>query len=270
MSGLLEEHIQHLRAAGYAERTIKDRAELLTRIDGKLQPTGIDLISRSEVIEFLATPGWSAGTRETYFNHVTGFCRWVYTAGYWDFDPSEGLPRPEVPPRIPRPATDDTVAALLAQCEEPHLTRVLLAALAGARCIEISRLNREDITEDAIRLHGKGNKMRYVDTHEQLWEHLKDFPPGPITRNRAGERATPREVSFDTYMYFRRTLHVKTSLHRLRSWFATSFIDAGGDVPTLMQLMGHVNPQTTLAYTLVSNSRRRAAVARVKLPPVPN
>lgn len=266
MTELLPEHLAHLRAAGYAERTIGERAALINRLDAILSPHGADIASEPELTAFLGTAGWSAETRATYYSHVTGFYRWAYAAGYTEFDASEGLPRPTVPQRVPRPTDDDTVAELLRRAAEPHLTRIVLAAFAGLRCCEIAALDRADISEDRIRAHGKGGKTRHVETHPFAWQHVREMRPGPVTRNRAGDRATARQVSTETWMYMHRKLQIPTHMHALRHWYATSLLEAGADVPTLMQLLGHVSMQTTAGYLLVTSARRRAAVTALKVP----
>lgn len=264
MSQLLPEHIAHLRAAGYSERTVGDRANLIGRVHRTL-PHGVDVATDSELATFLATPRWSAETRKTYYTHLVGFYRWAVDAGWLDFDPSAGLRRPSVPPRVPRPTDDATVAELLRRAAEPYLTRIVLAAFAGLRCGEIAALDRGDICEEWIRAYGKGGKTRHVETHPFVWQHVREMRPGPVTRSGSG-RATPAQVSCHTRTYMHDTLGVPTHMHALRHWYATSLLVAGADLPTLMQLLGHASMQTTAGYLLVTSERRRAAVSALKVP----
>ena len=60
------------------------------------------------------------------------------------------------------------------------------------------------------------------------------------------------------------TLQARTGVrcyaHKFRSTFATTMLERGVDVRTVMELMGHTNLATTLKYLAVSDERLRAAV----------
>jgi site-specific recombinase XerD len=59
-------------------------------------------------------------------------------------------------------------------------------------------------------------------------------------------------------------------LHHLRHSFGAAFVEAGGDVRTLMELLGHRQISTTLIYTKLSPEHLAKEVDRVQLPEASN
>lgn len=251
---LIDGYAAHLRSETRSRRTIGDRRRVLTVLDQDL-PHGLEMACADELIEWLWRDGLSIGSRETYYGAIAGFYTWAYKAGILDYNPTEYMTRPRVPNRMPRPCTDDELRAILARAVEPFNTWALIAAYGGLRCIEISRLRREQITQQSMMLLGKGTKLRPVPTHPAIWERVRELPPGPITEY------DERWISIRTAVYFRRSLKMPgMSLHRLRHWFGTNVQRLHRDLRVTQQLMGHADPRTTAGYALVADEDARAAV----------
>lgn len=105
-----------------------------------------------------------------------------------------------------------------------------------------------------ISRHGKGNKQRIVplplEARRSLSKYLETRPPsdsdavfvgerGPLTED--GIRAICSKYSACSGVLF--TPHV------LRHTFAHRFLDNGGDLASLAQILGHENLNTTAIYT---------------------
>lgn len=251
---LIEDYLSHLRSLSASPRTTGERRKILTRMDAEL-PMGLDVACEDELRAWLWQEGWTPGTRETYHSAMVGFFRWAVKLGEIDFDPSAEIAKPKVPRRLPRPVTDEQLVRLLA-APEPYRLWVQIAAYAGARCIEISRLHREHITQDGVRLHGKNNKLRHVPTHPVVWEAVKDLPGGPLTEH------DERHISMRSAIYFRRSMHMPgVSLHRCRHWFGTQVQRRHKDLRVTQELMGHADPSTTAGYALVADEDKATAIA---------
>jgi len=244
---LIDGYLAYLRSKSASDNTISDRRRTLLVLDRDL-PYCLEEASPEELVAWLWRDGLSIGSRETYYGCIAGFYRWAYRVGYFDFDPTEDIPRPKVPQRLPRPVTDEQLHDLLARAADPYRLWCLLAAYAGLRCVEISRLRREHVNERTITIErGKGNKPRVVPTHPAIWTEVSGLHAGPITDRDA------HRVSIHFVLYASRTLKLKgVSLHRLRHWFGTNVQRKGKDILVTQQLMGHANPATTAGYALVS------------------
>jgi len=251
---LIDGYAAHLRSESRSKRTIDERRATLTRLDAQL-PYGLEAACADELVTWLWRDGLSQGSRETYYGAISGFFRWAAQVGILDFDPTEHISRPRVPERLPRPCTDEQLTAVLTRAAEPYRTRALLAAYGGLRCIEISRLHREHITEKLITLRGKGDKPRLVPTHPAIWAVVEGLPAGPLTEHDA------RYISIRSAVYFTRSLGMPgMTIHRARHWFGTMVQRLHKDLRVTQQLMGHANPRTTAGYALVADEDAQAAV----------
>lgn len=252
---LIEGYLAHLRQASSSERTIGDRRRILTVVDHEM-PYGLDGANADELLAWLWRDGLSLATRENYYGALNGFFTWAARKKLLDWNPCDEIDKPKPGNRLPRPLSDDELAHILATAADPYRLWMTIAAYAGARCVEISRLHREHITEETTTLHGKGNKRRVVGTHAVLWDAVRELPPGPITDH------DPRFISIRAAVYFRRTLHMPgVSLHRGRHWFGTQVQRLYKDLRVTQQAMGHASPLTTAGYALVVADQVSAAVA---------
>lgn len=255
----IQTYLNHLRLSGHPDTTINTYRTPLYRVAREL-PRG--LLSPSEVIA-----GWLAGvkvrnTRASYDNSLRCFYRWAIRTGrYLGQHPMNDLPATQRQRGLPRPVSTDELARILSSARDPYRLWCLLMACAGLRSCEVARLDRGDVTEDMIYIRGKGEKLRVVPTHPQVWEVVRGLPPGPIAD------CTPKRVSANVSRECQKRLGlVGVTGHRLRHWAGTGWQNATGDVRVTQELLGHASPTTTAVYTQVSNQAMRAAV--LGLPPL--
>lgn len=253
---LIERYLVHLRETGASPRTIEGRLGTLTILDREL-PYGLASANAEELREWLWRDGLAIGSRETYYGAIAGFFRWAGDAGWLDWDPTQDMKRPQVPRRLPRPATDEQVTTALNRAAEPYRLWAHLGAYAGLRCIEVYRLDREHVTQRAIEVYGKGGVRRVVPTHPVLWEIIEPLPAGPISG-----APDERHISIRFAVYCRRRLGLPgLTMHRLRHWFATMILRERGNLRVVQELLGHASPTTTALYTAVSSDQLADAVA---------
>lgn len=256
---LIAAHLIHMTAENYADATITIAASVLRKANRELVH-GLACSIDEEIAAWLANPDWTTKTRSIYHTHITRFLRWSAAGGYIDFDPSAGIRSPRVRVGLPHPATDEQVRACLA-ADMPLRLLFHLAAYGGLRSGEVARLCREHVTAEAIRVAGKGGRERVVPTHPHVWALVEPMPAGPLLRLDGGGPFTPKELSTRAGKYLRLRLGLPIRCHSLRHWFATRQVDAGVNLRTTQELLGHSSPAMTAVYTRVSTKLMTAAVA---------
>jgi len=142
----------------------------------------------------------------------------------------------------------------------------------GMRLSELAGLNDGDVdlVSDQVKLRGKGKKERIVpvgsraNTALRVYWQRRDSMAGPgnqrATRavfvNQRGRRITPRGIQLAMKRLFE-TVAQGTNLHvhALRHSFATHLLDAGADLRSVQELLGHASLGTTQVYTHTSVER---------------
>ena len=266
MAYLIHDFAQHLQIADHLPATVETYTDLLRRLDRQL-PYGLAECCHDELVDAIYVPGRKPATRALYRAAVRAFFVWAAADdGPLDFDPAARLPKVKVPKGEPDPIMTEQLADILHRAAEPYRTWYLLAAYAGLRCVEISRLDREHITPRRIRVNGKGGKVRTVDTHPGVWAAVRSFPAGPIARNGTGGRATRKDIRDRGNRHLQRSLGLReVHMHRLRHWFGTEVYQSHGEF-VAQRLLGHESPATTAGYARVASARTAAAVAALPLP----
>jgi site-specific recombinase XerD len=197
--------------------------------------------------------------------------------------------RPITGSRLPagRDVEQSELAALLAQCradDSPAGVRdaavIALAYLSGTRRAELVALHLEDVDKDpaAVRVLGKGGKQRLVPLSPSVgplldqWMQLRGDSPGPlfcpIDRRgnlRLGHTLTGEAIRQILSRRTRASGLPAISPHDLRRTYAGDLLDAGADLPSVQQLMGHASPSTTSRYDRRGDRARRSAAERLSL-----
>ena len=136
---------------------------------------------------------------------------------------------------------------------------------------ELTGLDEEDVDlrGGMSRIRGKGRRERLAPLGRYAVEALRQYLPRRLAKiadpaerglflNRFGSRLEARSVArlLDKYIT-RAGLAARTSPHTLRHSFATHLLDAGADLRSVQELLGHKNLETTQIYTHVTVERMR-------------
>jgi integrase/recombinase XerC len=133
----------------------------------------------------------------------------------------------------------------------------------GMRLSELTGLNDPDVdlVSDQVKLRGKGKKERIVPVGSHAIAALRRYlgkrgEGRALFVNMRGKRITPRGVQLAMKRLFAtlsrgKDLHV----HALRHSFATHLLDAGADLRSVQELLGHASLGTTQVYTHTSVER---------------
>lgn len=269
---LVDLHIAHLQAGGKSPHTISARRSVLRMLHRRL-PYGLMFAAEEQIEAWIAelrADGKSEHTLEIYGRHALAFYRWATERGFLDGDPTARVDVPSAPECLPNPVTEEEFMRMLRQLPKPLDTAAVLAGFEGMRVSEIAACRREHITADLVIIpRGKGGRPGTVPTHPFVWDWVQSRPNGPLILNRRGEPVNGHWISM-TARYHLDKLHMDdVHMHRLRHRFGTLIQAEGGDVRVTQECLRHRSIQSTMGYTLVTNSRRTAAVASLPVPGTP-
>lgn len=142
----------------------------------------------------------------------------------------------------------------------------------GLRIGEAVGLNMEDLDLGGgfVRVRGKGKKERLAAIGNQAFRALRAYYPkrrlvgagrensAPLFVNRFGNRITARSFQRNLKNYLMTAgLPPDFTPHKLRHSFATHLLDAGADLRSVQEMLGHENLSTTQIYTHVSMERMK-------------
>jgi integrase/recombinase XerC len=210
------------------------------------------------------------------------FYRFLNATRGLEVNPARAARTPKLEKTLPTYITQAEVELLFADAEARaaaggfrearDLAMLELFYSTGMRLSELAGLNDPDVdlVSDQVKLRGKGKKERivpvgshatgalrkYVQQRDRLMATTVRAGSRPVFVNLRGKRITPRGVQLAMKRLFdglaRGTeLHV----HALRHSFATHLLDAGADLRSVQELLGHASLGTTQVYTHTSVER---------------
>lgn len=172
------------------------------------------------------------------------------------------IPLAPAPQRLPEILSREELARLFAMAA--HLksrTFLMLAYGTGLRLSELCRLRAEHIDSDADRMcirveQGKGGKDRYVPLSEDVLQLLRTWwrsaHPRPWLFGGLRDPSRPIDTgSAQRWYYLARDaagITKRGGIHSLRHAYATHLLEAGYDLYSLQQWLGHNHVSTTTRY----------------------
>ena len=259
---------------GLARNTIaayeRDIAQYLEFLED-IEPSGGDV---ERFVSRLRDAGLAASTISRKMASIRGLHRFLVSEGLRNEDPTILLDSPKRPQSLPKALTVDEAIRLV---ESPDRSTVagrrdsaLLEFLyaSGARVSETVNLDLTDVDLDdrLAMVTGKGSKQRYVPIGDHAVRSLRSWLPDRLTMVRAGQRGDPvflnlrggrltRQGAFDIVRKNAAKSGldpIRVSPHVLRHSAATHMVEAGADLRTVQEMLGHATISTTQVYTRVS------------------
>lgn len=136
----------------------------------------------------------------------------------------------------------------------------------GIRVSELVSIKLNDISDDSIRITGKGDKERIVFFNDVCKKYLDKYliKRNEISKsdyliiNHNGKNITTRMIRIIINDLIKKTSIMKhVSPHVIRHTFATHLLNNGCDLLTVQELLGHSSISTTGIYTHVSSEHIR-------------
>ncbi len=244
---------------------------------GVREPNDVTRELVQDHVAALAGAGLAPTSVERAVSAIKGFHRFMVSDEISDELPTEDVPLPAKPARLPDVISRDEAERLLDQpfpstpagLRDHAILEVLYGC--GLRASELCGLDERAVLldEGVLRVLGKGEKERVVPVmgaaEAALVEYLERGrgalvgrrPTSAVFLNARGGRLSRQSVHAIVEQYGRvagiRDLHP----HTLRHSFATHLLEGGADLRVVQELLGHANIATTQLYTHVDRSHVR-------------
>lgn len=267
---------------GASPLTVKSYREDLSQLAEFLISAGCRTPAEagSEVLRRFAgglhAAGYAAATVARKLASTRSFYAFGQREGWVRSNPAKPLRGPRRARKLPKFLTGEEIGRLLA-APRPSASgglrdRAILELMysAGLRVRELVSLDDADldIQGGTVRVRGKGRRERLgiVGRHAgraiEAWLASRPRHRGGATRssplftNRFGTRLSVRGVARLLEKHLTTAgLAGRASPHTLRHSFATHLLDAGADIRSVQELLGHKSLLTTQIYTHVSTTR---------------
>jgi integrase/recombinase XerC len=244
-------------------------------------------------LRFLGRQNLGRAATQLRFSALRTFYKFLVRHGVLEVTPIRNIALPKLPKRLPKYLTvqqmTDLLNAPLKVLDVPKEKRagrpVSVAAAyrdvavletiysCGLRISELVGLRVADVdwNEQIVRVRGKGRKERLVpigrtalDAVEIYWAHLSARPArdAPVflseTKRRSPVNGVMLARRLKTYLALA-GLDPAITPHKLRHSYATHLLDAGADLRSVQELLGHAHLETTQVYTHVTTDRLKRA-----------
>ena len=186
--------------------------------------------------------------------------------------PSKLYPKREF--KLPNFLTKEEMQKLINSCRSPKQKAIVeLFYSSGLRLEELRMLKLSDVDSKNNRLFvrcGKGRKDRYTLLSKRVIETLRNYyrkqkvKPGVYVfeGTKPGEPMWAGAIQYSVRLAYKYAglSHKGHKTHALRHSFATHLLDAGVDIHTIKELLGHSDIKTTMVYLHLQTTKRNLIV----------
>ena len=281
-----QKFLTHLRAGrNYSAHTLRAYGADLELFLKSLPGVEPGAISRTHVRSYLAQLQSGDYGRNTVLRRISAlraFFRFLRQEDVMKLDPFAAIPLPRKTARLPKFLTESEMATLLERGASPRSPlkerdRAALELLysSGLRRAELSALSVGDVDfiSGFVRVFGKGARERLVPVGKTALSCLRDYlrqrgpaaarAGDPLFVNARGGRLTDAGVAFLLKGWIRRAGWLKpVSPHAFRHSFATHLLNAGCDLRSVQEMLGHKSLASTQIYTHMSLEKLKAVYRR--------
>jgi integrase/recombinase XerC len=239
------------------------------------EPGGIDYLTVRAYMASLYRQKLKKVTMARKLSAIRSFFDYLVREGRVASNPAEAVQAPKAEKHVPVfLSVDEMMNVLNAEAggdDETALRDKAIMELfysSGIRLSELANLDVPDLDEAQalVKVKGKGKKERLVPVGVPALSAVGRYlavrtaaegrEAVPLFTGREGQRLNPRSIA---RIVEKRVLASgigrKISPHKLRHSFATHLMDAGADLRSIQEMLGHESLSTTQKYTQVSVSR---------------
>ncbi|MBI3191034.1 MAG: tyrosine recombinase XerC [Pedosphaera parvula] len=244
-------------------------------------------------LRFLGRSNLSRAAIQLRFSALRSFYKFLIRRGHVETSPIRNLALPKMPKRLPQFLSVQQMLDLLntplrglpveprkgpGRPLDPTVPLRDVAILetiysCGLRISELCGLRGEDIhwAEQLVRVRGKGKKERQVPIGEPALKAIETYwlaaghsresgAPVFLGHPRRLKPMSPRTLQVRLKRWLAAAqLDPQLTPHKLRHSYATHLLDAGADLRSVQELLGHAHLVTTQVYTHLTTERLKKA-----------
>jgi integrase/recombinase XerD len=237
-------------------------------------------LSKEDCIAFfekMRSSHYASSSVARYMMSLKVFFRFLKKEGITKTDPTLFLDTPKIWQLIPDALSMQEVERLLSApdptCYLGARDRALMSLMyaSGLRVSELCSLTIYDVSEDTLRVKGKGGKERVVpvakvaiDALDSYLAHFRadisSLELEHLFLSQNGKKIDRSQVWRRIKLYGKKLgIQKNISPHTLRHSFATHLLENGADLRVIQEMLGHASIATTDRYTHVSSKHLKEA-----------
>jgi len=290
---ILQDFVDHLRLARrLSEHTVRAYESDIEAFNQWCEREALSYqkINHRNIRAYLAEldqAGLSRRTVNRKLSAIKSYFAWMLTTGRQEVNPLTVVTGPKLAKHLPTVAQNDELSRLIDSIpiasnnptDQRDLALIELLYASGARISELAAIKLTDINyeKQQLRLFGKGAKERIVPLHRLAITRLKNYVentrPELLAAATKLHSAVNQQESQKLFISTRGKPMSADSLrkafskrrqaagldagitpHTVRHSFATDLIEAGADLRSVQEMLGHANLETTQIYTHLSIS----------------
>ena len=231
----------------------------------------------SNFVKYLARNELNPTTITRKIASIKGFFRYLCFKRIIKKNPSISIVSPKLPKKLPKVLTISELDKILSEkLDLQDFAIVELLYSAGIRVSELTELELRnlDLTQNIIKVFGKGSKERLVPIGKKCSETLKKYlkkrelialkynSKPYLFLNSDGTKITRQKV-YKLIHSLGSLVGKNISPHTIRHSFATHLLERGADLRVVQELLGHASIVTTQLYTHVSKKTLREVYFKI-------
>jgi integrase/recombinase XerD len=292
MTPLRQRMLDALQLRGLAQRTQQTYIDAVAAL-ARYYRCSPDQLDQTQVQDYLIHLIRDRSLATSSVNQAGCAFRFLYGTVLGHDGAAFQIPLQRAPQALPEVLSREELARLFEHACHPRARLFLLTAYgAGLRLSELCNLRIRDLDSAADRMcihvvHGKGGKDRYVPLAPDLLQALRGYwaalplatrPHTWVFARMSGQQELPAEPKSAQKWYYRARAAAgitrQGGIHTLRHCYATHLLEAGMDLYSISQWLGHNHVSTTTRYLRLvrpgaPDSARRAPLSLLSALPGP-
>ncbi|WP_415329343.1 site-specific tyrosine recombinase XerD [Chryseobacterium sp. MMS23-Vi53] len=264
---------------------IRDIRKLKEYAEEDLENVGPDIIGYENLQEYifnLSKQKFSERSQARWISSIKAFFKYLLEDEYREDNPASLLEGPKLglylPDTLSLPDINKIISAIEINSDLGKRNQCIIEVLYGCGLrvselidIKISNIN---FKEQYIKVHGKGNKTRFVPLAEYTAELLENYIQETRSKNKINKKyedtlfLNSRGTSMSRVIVFliikeltdKAGVSKKISPHTFRHSFATHLLQNGADLRYIQEMLGHSSITTTEIYTHLKTEELRDVI----------